>query len=48
MTNKTFEHYLRICEKKAPYPLKYAPYDPNSRMLAMLVGMMIDKGYLKL
>lgn len=46
--NKTFGYYLQICEDKVPYLLKYAPYNPNSRMLAMLVGMMIDKEYLTL
>ena len=49
MTNKTAEHYLQICEDEAPYPINYFPYgkEPRDRLLAMMVGMMIDKGYLK-
>ena len=50
VNKKTFEYYLRICEDKAPYPINYFPYgkDPRDQLLAMMVGMMIDKGYLKL
>jgi hypothetical protein len=50
MSEKTLKYYLQICEDKAPYPLNYIEYGdhPDSRKRAVLIGMMIDKGYLKL
>ena len=46
----TFEKYMRICQKETPYPINYLPQSHNQqhRVLGAMIGMMIEKGVLKL
>jgi hypothetical protein len=41
------ERYEMICRREAPYPLNYLPSSKEHRMLGIMMGMMIDKGYFK-
>jgi hypothetical protein len=43
------ERYELICRTEAPYPLNYLPSSKESqyRMMGILLGMMIDKGYFR-
>jgi hypothetical protein len=48
MTPEEIKRYEFICRYNAPFPLNYLPSgNERDRVLGLVIGMMIEKGWLK-